>query len=319
MAETRTLPDLLERVRAFQESRVLLTALELDVLPACAAGASAAEVAAAIGAEPRATGMLLHALAALGVLEKRDGRFQPTPAGRALGGQRAGMLHLAHLWDRWSGLTGCVRAGTSRHAGPPGGQVEDFIAAMQARASVVAPEAVRIVGTAGVRRLLDVGGGPATFALAFARACPDLRAEVLDLGPVVPIALGHIRAAGLADRVTVREGDLRTGPLGEGYDLVLVSAICHMLGEDENQDLLARCAQALAPGGRVAIREFILDPDRAGPPVAALFALNMLVGTARGNTYTEAEYRDWLARAGFRDPVRPEGGDWIIATRATPP
>ena len=316
MTESTRLPDLLQGMRAFQTSRVLLTALELDVLPACGAGAGAPEVAARIGADPRATGMLLNALAALGVLEKEGGRFRCTPAARELGAQRAGLLHHVHLWDTWSHLTECVRTGTSPRTGPPGGQVQDFIAAMHARAVTVAAEAVRVVGAAGVGRLLDVGGGPADFAIAFAQANPGLRAEVLDLAPVLPIAQGHIRAAGLADRVTVREGDLRTDALGAGQDLILVSAICHMLGEDENQDLLDRCARALAPGGRVAIREFILDPDRAGPPTAALFALNMLVGTPRGNTYTEAEYRDWLARAGFGPVTRPGGGDWIIATLA---
>jgi SAM-dependent methyltransferase len=191
--------------------------------------------------------------------------------------------------------------------------VESFIAAMHARARMVTAEALRLVGAQGVGRMLDVGGGPATFAIAFAQAEPGLHAEVLDLGPVLPIARGHIRDAGLDGRVTVREGDLRAGDLGQGYDLVLVSAICHMLDEAENQDLLRRCARALNPGGRVAIREFILDPDRAGPPRAALFALNMLVGTARGNTYTEAEYRSWLGQAGFREVARPEPeGDWII-------
>jgi len=312
MREPRPLPDLLQAMRGFQESRVLLTALELDVLPACGAGAGAPEVAAAVQADPRATGMLLDALAALGVLIKEDGRYRCTEAARALGAQRAGLLHMAHLWDTWSGLTGCVRSGRSQRSGPWGVEVETFIAAMHARASAVAGDAVRTLGHAGVRRLLDVGGGPATFAIAFARAEPGLRAEVLDLGPVLPIAEGHIRAAGLEGRVSVREGDLRRGSLGEGYDLVLVSAICHMLGEDENRDLLARCARALAPGGRVAIREFILDPDRAGPPAAALFALNMLVGTERGNAYTEAEYRSWMAAAGLGGITRPEAGDWII-------
>ena len=194
--------------------------------------------------------------------------------------------------------------------------MEDFIAAMHARARIVAAEALRVVGARGVGRMLDVGGGPADFSIAFALAEPVLTAEVLDLGPVLPIARGHIREAGLERRVTAREGDLRRGELGHGYDLVLVSAICHMLAEDENQDLLARCARALNPGGRVAIREFILDPDRAGPPAAAMFALNMLVGTERGNTYTEAEYRGWLERAGFRRVERPEpSGDWIIGWR----
>ena len=317
MTQPRTLPDLLQALRGFQESRALLTALELDVLPACAGGAGAEEVAAAVGADPRATGMLLNALAALGVLAKEDGRFRCTEAGAALGRQREGLMHMAHLWQTWSGLTACVRPGHSERSGPSGPQVEHFIAAMHARARMIAGDAVRLVGHQGVRRLLDVGGGPATFAIAFALAEPGLRAEVLDLGPVLPIAAGHIRAAGLEGRVTVRAGDLRKGSLGEGYDLVLVSAICHMLDEDGNHDLLARCAQALAPGGRVAVREFILDPDRAGPPTAALFALNMLVGTAAGNTYTEAEYRSWMEQAGLQAIIRPEpAGDWIIGTRA---
>jgi SAM-dependent methyltransferase len=310
MTESRTLPDLLQAVRGFQESRVLMTALELDLLPACFEGASAAQVAGA-GCDPRATGMLLNALAALGVLTKDGDIYRCTEAGRALALQRSGLMHMVHLWDTWSGLTGCVRTGTSPQGGP--GHVEHFIAAMDTLARTTAIEALRVVGAEGVRRMLDVGGGPATFAIAFARANPELRAEVLDLGPVVPIAQGHIRAAGLTDRVTVRQGDLRSVELGAGYDLVLVSAICHMLGEDENRDLLGRCARALAPGGRVVIREFILDPDRAGPPRAALFALNMLVGTQRGNTYTEAEYRAWLEAAGCAEVSRPEpAGDWII-------
>jgi len=312
MSEPRTLPELMQALRGFQESRVLLTAVELDILPACDDGADAAAVAGATGTDPRATGMLLNALAAMGVLVKEDGRFRCTGAARALGRERAGMLHMAHLWNTWSGLTECVRTGSSAGSGPAGGQVENFIAAMHARARTIAVDAVRVVGHQGVRRLLDVGGGPATFAIAFAEADPDLRAEVLDLGPVLPIAERHIREAGLEGRVTVREGDLRSDSLGEGHDLILLSAICHMLGEDENRDLLARCARALAPGGRVAIREFILDPDRAGPPGAALFALNMLVGTARGNTYTEAEYRSWMEHAGLGGISRPEpAGDWI--------
>jgi SAM-dependent methyltransferase len=292
--------------------------VELDVLPACGAGATAAAVAQAAGADPRALAMLLNALTALGLLTKDGELFRCTEAGAALGRERAGLMHMVHLWDTWSTLTACVRTGTSARTGPPGGQAADFMAAMHARATPIARDAARLLDAGRVRRLLDVGGGPATFAIAFAQANPELRADVLDLAPVVPIAQGHVREAGLQDRVRVRAGDLRTGDLGEGYDLVLVSAICHMLDEDGNRDLLRRCGRALVPGGRVAIREFILDPDRAGPPTAALFALNMLVGTARGNTYTEADYRAWLEEAGFQDLVRPEpGGDWLLATRPT--
>ena len=105
----------------------------------------------------------------------------------------------------------------------------------------------------------------------------------------------------MADRVTVRAGDLRSDRLGEGYDLVFVSAICHMLSPEENLDLLGRCREALAPGGRVAIQDFILEPDKTSPRFAALFALNMLVGTRGGSSYSEPEYAAWLGEAGFAE------------------
>jgi len=106
---------------------------------------------------------------------------------------------------------------------------------------------------------------------------------------VLRIAEGHIAAAGLGDRVTTRVGDLRYDELGRGYDLILLSAICHMLGPNDNADLIARSFAALAPGGRVVIQDFILGPDRSSPRTAALFALNMLVGTPEGSSYTGEE------------------------------
>jgi SAM-dependent methyltransferase len=122
----------------------------------------------------------------------------------------------------------------------------------------------------------------------------------------------------VADRVRVRTGDLRVDKLGQGYDLVFVSAICHMLDENENRDLLGRCRDALRPGGRIVVQEFILEPDKTAPKSAALFALNMLVGTRAGSAYSEPEYAAWLAEAGFRDVCRvrlPGPAGLMIATR----
>jgi SAM-dependent methyltransferase len=216
------------------------------------------------------------------------------------------LLHTAHLWHRWSTLTDCVRAGTAvAHAEIAGrGQdwTEAFIAAMHRGASERAPLVVRAVGVANVRRMLDVGGGSGAYSIAFAQANSALQAEILDLAAVEPIALRHIREAGLQDRVKVRAGDLRSDPLpGGGYDLVFISAICHMLSPGENLDLLRRSREALGPGGRVVIQDFILEADKTAPRFAALFALNMLVGTREGASYSEPEYAAWLAEAGFRE------------------
>jgi cyclopropane fatty-acyl-phospholipid synthase-like methyltransferase len=114
---------------------------------------------------------------------------------------------------------------------------------------------------------------------------------------------------------------LRTDEFGGGYDLVLISAICHMLGVKENRDLLARVHRALAPGGRVAIQDFLLRPDKAGPRAGALFSLNMLVNTRGGASYSEEEYTAWLREAGFgevrRVPLAGPAGVLIAARGGT--
>jgi cyclopropane fatty-acyl-phospholipid synthase-like methyltransferase len=179
-----------------------------------------------------------------------------------------------------------------------------FIAAMHRNARERAPHVVRAIGTAGARRMLDVGGGSGAYSIAFAQASAELHAEVLDRPEVLEIAQGHIDRAGLAGRVTTRVGDLRTDDFGEGFDLVLVSAICHMLSPAENRDLLRRCYRALAPRGRVVIQDFILEEDKTAPKMAALFSLNMLVGTEGGASYNESEYAAWLGEAGFREAIR---------------
>lgn|ERR1017187_5553473 len=321
--------DLNDRIRAFQQSRVILTALELDLFTAIGEGGAAADIAVRIQADPRATEMLLHALASLQLVAKRDGLFHNSPAAAryftagAPHNARPGLLHTAGLWKNWSTLTDCVRAGTSvihqEMAERSNDWTQAFIAAMHRNAVERAAPLVAAVGAQGVRRMLDVGGGSGAYSIAFAGANPELQAYLLDLAAVLPLAQRHIEQAGLAGRVHTRIGDLRTDHLGEGYDLVLVSAICHMLDEKENAHLIGRCYDALAPGGRLAIQEFILEPDKCAPQSAALFSLNMLVGTRAGASYSEPEYTAWMHAAGFTAIRRvrvPGPAGLIIGTRA---
>ncbi len=158
---------------------------------------------------------------------------------------------------------------------------------------------VQAVGAQGVRRLLDIGGGSGAYSIAFAQASPALEAELFDLATVGPIAQRHIAAAKLEDRVKVRVGDLRTDAFGSGFDLALLSAICHMLSPDENRDLFRRAGAALAPGGRLVVHDHVMEPDKTAPRSGAFFAVNMLVGTPAGGSYSEAEYGAWLRDAGF--------------------
>jgi predicted O-methyltransferase YrrM len=318
--------ELMRTMGAFRESRVLLTAVELDVFTAVGAGAEASQVASKLGTDPRATDSLLNALVALGALTKKDEVFHNTAdtARYLVAGSpdddRPALMHTVQMWASWNGLTDSVRQGTASVA--PRVETDDaawtasFIAAMHRNAEGTAERLVEAVGAQGVRRLLDVGGGSGAYSIAFAKANRELHAEVLDLAAVVQIAEKHIADAGLTDRVTTRIGDLRRDGFGKDYDLILLSAICHMLGPEENRDLFRRSYRALAPGGRLVIRDFILEPDKTAPKSAAMFAVHMLVNTRQGSTYTAGEYRAWLAAAGFLETKRLDPpGDLLVATR----
>ncbi|MCK6683656.1 MAG: hypothetical protein L6R30_14730, partial [Thermoanaerobaculia bacterium] len=230
--------DLNQAVRGYQESRILLTALELDFFSLAGEGATAEAIAEAAGTDARATERLLDALAALGLLTKSSSTFACTPVSRRFltsrgaDTARLALLHHQSLWMQWSHLTECVRTGSSPALAQPSDRGDEatrwFIAAMHRNAAERAPLVVMAVGAGGIRRMLDVGGGSGAYSIAFARANDELQADILDVAPVLPITEQHIESAGLSLRVRVRAGDLRSGDLGTGYDLVFLSAICHM-------------------------------------------------------------------------------------------
>jgi (2Fe-2S) ferredoxin/predicted O-methyltransferase YrrM len=332
-AAAGALPEETEALlRGFQPSRAALTAIELDVFTAVHAGgesgASAAEVAERTATSLRGMAVLLDALCALGLLVKQAGRYRngATAESHLRAGSphdaRTALLHTAHLWQRWSTLTECVRRGTTlvdtdmKERGEE--WTEPFIAAMQRNAFFRAPVVVGALDLGQVRRALDVGGGSGAYAAALARATPDLEVTVLDLPNVTPLTRRYLAAAGAGERVRTVDGDFRTDPLGSGFDLVLLSAICHMNGPAENVALFRKAHAALTSGGQIVVHDFVLDDDRAGPRSGALFALNMLVGTPHGSSYSGAEYAAWLAEAGFDSPRRvplPGPTDLMVAGR----
>ena len=317
--------EITEMIRGFMSSRAILTALELDVFTAIGDGGTAKQIAGKIGGAVRATEMLLNALVSLQLLEKRDGVFHNTPVAARFfvegtpDSARSAQLHSANLWKRWSTLTEAVQAGTTVAPKVDNGAVKPFIAAMDHNARGRARAVVQAVEVNGAKRLLDLGGGSGAYSIAFAKAAPGLRAEIVDAPEVLALAQDYVRQAGLADRIATRAGDMLSVPLEAGkYDLVLLSAICHMFSPEENKQLLERAYAALAPKGRLVISDFILEADKTAPRFAALFALNMLVNTRAGNSYSELEYEAWLKQAGFAESKRvrmPGPAGLMIATK----
>jgi len=307
-AQKQTLPEEIMAIsRGFMESRALLTAIELDLFSAIRDGATAAQAAEKLKTDPRAMESLLNVLVAMKLATKADGVFRATPntarfLADSLESVRMAMMHTAHLWHSWSTLTEAVRTGTSVYSRKRTEEfTEAFISAMHRNASSRAAHVVRALDIAHRRRVLDVGGGSGAYSIAFAQANPKLRAVVFDLGPVITIATRHIDEAGLGERVKVSVGDFHTDSFGEGYDMVFLSAICHMNSPEENVALLKKAYAALIPGGEVVIQDYLLNAEKTAPRAGALFALNMLVGTRAGSSYSEPEYRSWLAEAGFEE------------------
>jgi SAM-dependent methyltransferase len=253
----------------------------------------------------------MNALAAIGLLAKEEGRFRNSPsASRFLvpssPDYMSGLMHTVHLWDTWGTLTKAVRLGSSvpaeqQHKADPTIWTEAFIAAMNDRARKQAPVVAAQMNLREGMRVLDVGGGSGAFAMAFVRARKNLTATVFDLPQVLPLTERYVSAEGLLERIDLVAGDYTTDELPAGYDLVFLSAIIHSNSPDENRTLFGKCARALNPKGYLVVQDFIMDENRTDPPAGALFALNMLVGTASGDTYRESELRDWMNEAGLSD------------------
>lgn len=298
-----------EMAYGFQDSRILLTAFELGIFTLLGReGKSSAEVAAQLKTDQRATDRLMNALCALGFLEKEAGRFtNSAPALRFLVQGRpeymTGLLHTVHLWKTWSTLTEAVRLGKSvsvRHVNERGDEwLVAFIDAMHYRASRQAPAVVGQLDLHGVSHVLDVGGGSGAYAMAFVRARRGLRATVFDLPNVIPLTRQYIQKEGMYDAIDTVAGDYLKDDLGKGYDIVFLSAIIHSNSLEENRMLIRKCAKALNQQGRLVVQDFIMDDDRTGPASGAIFALNMLVGTDAGDTYTESEVRSFMEDAGL--------------------
>lgn len=316
---------------AYCNARVLHAAILLDLFTPLADGATADEVAAARGLDPRATELLLNAMAGLKLLAKEGGRFRIVPVARRYLVPGApedfgGMIAFeAHAWPLWEQLPETVRTGrpareTRMYQRDPA-ETRRFILAMDAlvRARGDAEWLAAHLDFGDVRRMLDVGSGPGTYPIGVCRMHAHVAATVFDLPGTLAVTREVVEGAGMADRIALVAGDYHADPLPGGFDLVLLSNVIH--GEDAAgcRDLMARCFAALQPGGRIVVKDHILEADGTAPAGGAVFSLLMLL-TGPGRDYTLGEVSDWLTAAGFEHPTRtglppPFSSSLVVARR----
>lgn len=294
------------------EARIVHAAVELGVFDVLRNGAlDTVYVASALHADARAIELLLNSLVAIQLVEKQLNKFSLTATARTYLVSDAprslsGMIRFdASLWNCWERLSEAVRSG--RPARAPNMYQDDpreteiFIHAMDSlvRARGDTEIIAKTLNWQGVTELLDIGSGPATYPIALCRKYPRLRATIFDLDATIKITRRYVHAAGLEERIRLLVGDYRSDPIPGHYELILLSNIIHSEGFDENQRLMAKLYANLSSGGRIVLKDHILDMTRTQPPVGAIFSLLMLLTTQSGRCYGFDEIKVWLENAGF--------------------
>ncbi len=326
--KTWNVADLLQLSGGYWSACALHAGVKLDVFTPLAERAFvAAELAGRLGTDARGLGMLLDALTAMDLLTKSADSYASTPFAAEFlattSPQYLGhiILHHHHLMAGWASLDEAVRRGAPlgervSHADDAAAR-ESFEMGMFNLAMQIAPKIVGQIDLAGRRRLLDLGGGPGTYAIHFCQRNPALTAVVYDLPTTRPFAEKTIARFGLADRIAFKDGDFIEKGIEGRYDVAWLSHILHGEGPAGCAVVLEKTVAALEPGGLVLVQEFILDDTRDRPLFPALFSLNMLIGTPAGQAYSEGELRTMLAAAGVRDvrrlPIELPNGAGVLA------
>jgi len=327
-----TMPELLRLSGSYWASCALSAAVQLDLFTALAEGPLTGEkLAARLGCDQRALGMLVTALVALEFLERRGEAVAASPRALAYLARTSPeyigfiILHHAHIMPGWVKLAESVRLGRPAlekiyFQNDEDEEREAFLMGMFNVARGQAAAVAKALDLAGRSRLIDVGGGPGTYAVQFCLGQPGLRALVFDLPATEPFARAVAARSGLADRIDFMGGDFLRDELPKGQDVAWLSQVLHGESPENAARLVEKAAASLNPGGLLAVQEFVLDNDRSGPAHSALFSLNMLVGTPGGQAYTLDEIRAMLVKAGARD-IRaleadlPQGCRIVVGTR----
>jgi len=303
---------------AYWGAQALLTANRIGIFDVCAGAALPVDaIATQLGTAPRPTTLLLKSLVGLGLLEARDGTYRNT--------RLADFYHVAkspaymgnalrysdNLYATWGQLERALREdrppmAAENYLGADKGRTRDFVHGMHQRALAAGRALVEIVDLGGRTRMLDVGGGPGTYASLFAKKHAQLRVQVLELPAVAEIAREIVAELGCADRVTVLSGSYDDTPFPAGNDVVLISGVLHRESEASCRTLLGKAAASLVPGGLLVVSDVFTDAGGATPVFAALFGVNMMLSAPNGCVHSDADVGRWFGEAGLCEvAVRP--------------
>jgi len=311
---SKVTPERITNIAAgFQSAKVMLSACELGVFEAIGDGAlTSAEVARKKKLDPEATGILLGALVGLGLLTHSKGKYRNAPdvkkflTAEGEGGLSCIIRHMNHMYESWQSLDDIVKKGRPKKRPTPKVLTDrkrnhDFICGMFEIGFDTAKLIGKHIDFRGVRKFLDIGGGPAQYPIALSGMSPHTKFTVADYQNTIKVARRYVKSYGLTDRITLKTCDffdVKDLGVGDDFDIALLSQVLHAASDSKCVELIGKTYRALKPGGRIIINENARDAGGMSPPPPLVFAVNMLVNNY-GRTFTVTELKDWLKDAGF--------------------
>ncbi|MFB6344950.1 MAG: methyltransferase [bacterium] len=323
------LKTLMTWVRDFRTSRLLTTAVEENILERFSESGSSVDEVLRDGENADAVYRFCRTLASVGLLDRTAPEtYRPSDLTTTflLEGSEFDLRPIIQLFHRnyeiWNKLPEILTEGHQVESSVFG-DVEfgrDFMLAMETRAHFVKDSVAETVTSllSGGERIIDLGSGTGVFTRAILEEMPDAEAVLADLPHVVEIAEDFSSGTSLSERLSYRELDFfETESYGEDFDVACLFSICHMFGEDKNRILLNRAADTLRPGGRIILRDYVLENGGVGPPEGNLFDLHMILATDTGRNYTLEEYETFLQDAGFEAVERMvmDGEDDLLTAK----
>ncbi len=288
----------------------LHAAVQLDVFTAIGEQQfPAGDIAKKLNVNQEGVVRLLNALTALNLLKKENDFFSNTRASKTfLSKDSPGYIgymisHHHHLVESWSKLDQAVQTGTpvrERGSHTSSEWRESFLMGMFNMAMNMAPMVVDKIDLSGRSHLLDLGGGPGTYAIHFCMKNPKLKGTVYDLPTTRPFAEKTIEKFDLTDRIDFIDGNYVNEGIEGVYDVAWLSHILHGEGQKDCQRIIQKAVSVLKPGSMIIVHDFILNNSMDGPLFPALFSLNMFLGTSGGQSYSEKQINGMLSEAGVK-------------------
>lgn len=319
----KSVSEIVDLASAYYGSAVLFAALDCDVFAQVEAGT--------FDAAPRGMRLLADACVAEGLLEKRDGVYFNTPAGKAAlvpGGPAdltKAIRYNRDVYPAWGRLAELARTGRpverpEIHLGEDAARTKAFAASMFGRAMGIGRGIVPLLGKLE-GRVLDLAGGPGAYAILMAQANPQSTYVTVDLPAISAEAAGYVAQFGLAGRIECRAGDYHADEYeAAAYDVVTIFGALHQESPAQIVDILKRAHRALRPGGRIFVLDMMTDATHTAPKFSALFAVNMALTTENGWVFADTELKEWLREAGFKPgetrPVPPPMPHWLVDANA---